>query len=124
MGPGYLRAVQTRGKLRDFFSVKTVDTVKQSIFTISQLTMLENVCTHLDKMHNDRQKQAKDNPHIEELEAKRQKLETLRKNAFSMRAGRQETIKRTRGQTGGSGRNTPFLRSNQEASDETQSLGI
>lgn len=81
-------------KLRDFFSVKTVDTVKQSIFTISQLTMLENVCAHLDKMRNDRTKKlAKDNPHIEELEAKRQKLEARRENAFSMLQDNQKQLK-------------------------------
>lgn len=63
-------------KLRDFFAVGQSNTIQQSIFNISQVTMLENACGRLKKMQNDRTKKlAKDSPDIAALNADREKQE-------------------------------------------------
>ncbi len=63
-------------KLRDFFAAGQSNTIQQSIFNISQVTMLENACGRLKRMHNDRTKKlAKDSPDIAALNAEREKQE-------------------------------------------------
>lgn len=63
-------------KLRDFFAAGQSNTIQQSIFNISQVTMLENACGRLKRMHNDRTKKlAKDSPDIAALNADREKQE-------------------------------------------------
>ena len=63
-------------KLRDFFAAGQTDTIQQSVFNISQVTMLDNACTRLRKMHTDRTKRlAKDSPDIAALNAERDAVE-------------------------------------------------
>lgn len=63
-------------KLRDFFAMGQSDTIKQSVFNISQVTMLENACYRLRKMQTERTKKiAKDSPDIAALTKEREKVE-------------------------------------------------
>ena len=63
-------------KLRDFFAAGQSNTIQQSIFNISQVTMLENACGRLKRMHYDRTKKlAKDSPDIAALNDEREKQE-------------------------------------------------
>ena len=63
-------------KLRDFFAAGQSNTIQQSIFNISQVTMLENACGRLKRMHYDRTKKlAKDCPDIAALNEEREKQE-------------------------------------------------
>lgn len=62
-------------KLREYFSVGQSATIKQSIYNISQVTMLENACNRLSKMHTDRTKKiGKGCPDIATLSADRDKI--------------------------------------------------
>lgn len=64
-------------KLRDFFATGQTDTIKQSVFNISQVTMLDNACNRLRKMKTERTKRlAKDSPDIAALNEERDKVET------------------------------------------------
>lgn len=55
-------------KLRDFFTATQANSIKQSIFNISQITLLENSCSHLKKLKSDKTKiLAKNSPNIAEL---------------------------------------------------------
>lgn len=63
-------------KLRDFFAAGQSNTIQQSIFNISQVTMLENACGRLKRMRYDRTKKlAKDSPDIAALNDEREKQE-------------------------------------------------
>lgn len=63
-------------KLRDFFAPGQSNTIRQSIFNISQVTMLENSCGRLKRMQSDRtRKLAKNSPDIAALNADREKQE-------------------------------------------------
>ena len=78
-------------KLRDFFAAGQSNTIQQSIFNISQVTMLENACGRLKRMHSDRtQKLAKDCPEIaalnEEREKQEKRLATARETLSDSRA--------------------------------------
>lgn len=62
-------------KLKEYFSAGQSATIKQSIYNISQVTMLENACNRLSKMHADRTKKiAKGCPDIAAMSADRDKL--------------------------------------------------
>ena len=62
-------------KLKEYFSAGQSATIKQSIFNISQVTMLENACNRLSKMHTDRTKKAgKGSPDIAALTAEQEKI--------------------------------------------------
>ncbi len=55
-------------KLRDFFTASQATSIQQSIFNISQITLLDNACSRLYKMNNDRTKKlAKSSPDIASL---------------------------------------------------------
>ena len=78
-------------KLRDFFAAGQSNTIQQSIFNISQVTMLENACGRLKRMHYDRTKKlAKDCPDIaalnEEREKQEKRLATARETLSDSRA--------------------------------------
>lgn len=78
-------------KLRDFFAAGQSNTIQQSIFNISQVTMLENACTRLKRMHYNRTKKlAKDCPDIaalnEEREKQEKRLATARETLSDSRA--------------------------------------
>lgn len=63
-------------KLRDFFTANQANSIQQSIFNISQVTLLDNACSRLQKMHNERIKRLeKDAPDIAALNAEREKQE-------------------------------------------------
>lgn len=63
-------------KLRDFFTANQANSIQQSIFNISQVTLLDNACSRLQKMHNERiKKLEKDAPDIAALNAEREKQE-------------------------------------------------
>lgn len=63
-------------KLRDFFATGQSNTIQQSIFNISQVTMLENACARLKRMRSERTKKlAKDSPDLALLTAEREKHE-------------------------------------------------
>lgn len=65
-------------KLRDYFSAGQSSSIKQSIFNISQVTMLENACSRLQKMRADRTKKiAKSNPDIEALNQAQEKYSSM-----------------------------------------------
>lgn len=66
-------------KLRDFFSATQANSIQQSIFNISQITLLENSCSRLRKMSSDRTKKiAKDSPDIAKLNHEQEKQEKTR----------------------------------------------
>ncbi len=63
-------------KLRDFFTASQANSIQQSIFNISQVTLLDNACSRLYKMHIERiKKLEKDAPDIALLNAEREKQE-------------------------------------------------
>ena len=69
-------------KLRDFFTESQANSIQQSIFNISQVTLLETAETHLAKLNSDRaQKVAKGAPDIGALGGDREKQENKLKNA-------------------------------------------
>ena len=69
-------------KLRDFFTATQANSIKQSIFNISQITLLENACNRLSKMNADRTKKlGKDSPNIAKLNEVQALQEDRRKNA-------------------------------------------
>ena len=56
-------------KLRDYFAVGQSASIKSSIFNISQITLLENACIHLKKIHGDKNRiLAKGSPDIANLQ--------------------------------------------------------
>lgn len=63
-------------KLSDFFAAGDADTIQESIFNISQVTMLDNALKHLSKIRYEHTKQvSKKSPNIELLNSKRENLE-------------------------------------------------
>lgn len=69
-------------KLREFFTENQATSIQQSIFNISQVTLLKNAETHLAKLNNDRAKKvAKGAPDVGTLDAEREKQENKLKNA-------------------------------------------
>ena len=63
-------------KLKEYFSAGQSATIKQSIFNISQVTMLENACNRLSKMYGDRTKKiGKESPDIAALSAEQEKVQ-------------------------------------------------
>lgn len=69
-------------KLSDYFARGQADTIKQSVFNISQVTMLKRACDRLWKMATDRTKKlAKDNPDIAKLTEEKEKTEKRRDRA-------------------------------------------
>lgn len=55
-------------KLADFFSANQAESIQQSIFNISQITLLENALYHLNKMHAEKTKKvAKGSPDLEKM---------------------------------------------------------
>lgn len=63
-------------KLRDFFTANQANSIQQSIFNISQITLLDNACNRLQKMHNEQiKKLEKDAPDIAALNTEREKQE-------------------------------------------------
>lgn len=71
-------------KLRDFFttSASQANSVQKSIFNISQITMLENSCSRLKKMFEERTKKlAKDSPDIAILNKEQEEQEKLKSTA-------------------------------------------
>ena len=74
-------------KLREFFTENQATSIQQSIFNISQVTLLKNAETHLAKLNTDRAKKvAKCAPDVGALDAEREKQENKLKTA-------QETLK-------------------------------
>ena len=75
-------------KLRDFFttSASQANSVQQSIFNISQISMLENSCSRLKTMLDERAKKlAKDSPDIAKLNQEYEEQEKLKASAESTR---------------------------------------
>lgn len=71
-------------KLRDFFTATQANSIQQSIFNISQITLLENSCSRLYKMNGERAKKlAKDSPDIAELNEELEEQENLRSTAIA-----------------------------------------
>ena len=69
-------------KLRDFFTESQANSIQQSIFNISQVTLLENAVIHLAKLNADRTKKvAKGVPDVQALDSEREKQECKLENA-------------------------------------------
>ena len=71
-------------KLRDFFTESQANSIQQSIFNISQVTLLETAETHLAKLNSDRAKKvAKGAPDVGALGGDREKQENKLKKCSS-----------------------------------------
>ena len=69
-------------KLRDFFTASQANSIQQSIFNISQITLLENACSHLKRMSSEKAKKlAKDSPNIAQFNEEQAEKEKLRATA-------------------------------------------
>ena len=69
-------------KLRDFFTASQANSIQQSIFNISQITLLENACSHLKKMSSEKAKKlAKDSPNIAQFNEEQAEKEKIRATA-------------------------------------------
>ena len=63
-------------QLSDYFSAAQASLIKQSIFNISQVTLLNRACDHLEKIKREKKRKAGENsPDIEALNLERNKLE-------------------------------------------------
>lgn len=82
-------------KLKEYFSAGQSATIKQSIFNISQVTMLENACSRLSKMYGDRTKKiGKESPDIAALSAEQEKVQKRLDNAqFALDDNKAEAAK-------------------------------
>ena len=68
--------------MRDFFTESQANSIQQSIFNISQVTLLENAVTHLARLNSDRTKKiAKGVPDVQALDNDREKQESKLENA-------------------------------------------
>jgi len=80
-------------KLRDFFTANQANSIQQSIFNISQVTLLDNACNRLHKMHNERiKKLEKDAPDIAVLNAEREKQEKRLNTAMETLSDSRELV--------------------------------
>jgi len=82
-------------KLKEYFTAGQSATIKQSIFNISQVTMLENACNRLSKMYGDRTKKiGKESPDIAALSCEQDKVQKRLDNAqFALDDNKAEVAK-------------------------------
>ena len=80
-------------KLRDFFTATQANSIKQSIFNISQITLLENSCNHLSTMNTERsRKLGKDFPDIAKLNEAQTMQEKQRNTAEATLESNRELV--------------------------------
>jgi DNA sulfur modification protein DndD len=80
-------------KLRDFFTAAQANSIKQSIFNISQITLLENSCNHLSTMNTERsRKLGKDFPDIARLNEAQTMQEKQRNTAEATLESNRELV--------------------------------
>ena len=80
-------------KLRDFFTATQANSIKQSIFNISQITLLENSCNHLSTMNTERsRKLGKDFPDIARLNEAQTMQEKQRNTAEATLESNRELV--------------------------------